>query len=586
MREGNGTHDGPSATPAKPWALRNYAFLGDGERGALVDPDGALVWLCAPRWDSDGVISQLIGGPGGFLVRPQEDWRVWGGSYEDGTLIRVNRWVSAEGVVECREALAMPADPRRVVVLRRVRAVSGDARMDVALDVRPGFGAHRMERVREADGVWTASAGGMHVRLTGLEGPVPQPDGGFGRKLVVPEGGEHDIVLEISDHAGSEPLDPGALWRATERRWRDLVPSCDELAASRDSRHAYAVLTGLTSAAGGMAAAATSSLPERAGTGRNYDYRFSWIRDQVYAGLAVAAHGPHPLLENAVRFVTERVLEDGPRLRAAYTVDGRPVPSERTLRLTGYPGGTDKVGNDAGEQFQLDAYGEVLQLLAAAARLECLDADGLRAMDVAAKAVEENWQRPDAGVWELEDRWWTHSRLCAAAGLRAAATAVPGPAAAERRWLADGIARETRRRCLHPSGYWQRAEDDPGVDAALLMAFVRGALRPGDPTGTRTRHRIRQRLAEDGYLYRFRHDGRRLGDAEGAFLLCGQMMALACEADGDRAEALRWFERGRAACGPPGLYAEEYDVLQRQLRGNVPQAFVHALLLETSVRLR
>ncbi len=146
--------------------------------------------------------------------------------------------------------------------------------------------------------------------------------------------------------------------------------------------------------------------------------------------------------------------------------------------------------------------------------------------------------------------------------------------------------RETRRRCLHPSGYWQRAEDDPGVDAALLMAFVRGALRPGDPTGSRTRHQIAQRLTEDGYVYRFRHDDRRLGDAEGAFLLCSLMMALACDMDGERTEAFRWFERTRASCGPPGLFAEEYDVLQRQLRGNLPQAFVHAMLLESAVRLR
>jgi hypothetical protein len=483
-QDGTEKHTPTSATPAKPWALRNYAFVADGERGALIDPDGALVWLCAPRWHDDAVISQLIGGPGGFLVRPREDWRVWGGSYEDGTLVRVSRWVSAEGVVECREALAMPADPHRVVVLRRIRAVKEDAAADVALDIRPGFGAHRMENVREASGRWTASAGPLQIRLTGLDGLRPQGDGGFGRALVVPEGHEHDLVLEISDRELPPPPDATALWRATEQRWRELVPDCDNLAAPRDSRQAYAVLAGLTSpTGGGMVAAATSSLPERAGAGRNFDYRFSWIRDQCYAGLAVAAHGPHPLLDEAVRFVTARVLADGPNLRAAYTVDGGPVPSERRLHLTGYPGGSDKVGNDAGEQFQLDAYGEVLQLLAAAARVGRLDADGRRAVTVAAKAIEENWRLPDAGVWELEDRFWTHSRLAAAAGLRAAAQAVPGADADAHRALAEVIIRETRNRCLHPSGTGSGPRTIPGWTRRCSWRTSAGRCGPATPRG-------------------------------------------------------------------------------------------------------
>jgi len=123
-----------------------------------------------------------------------------------------------------------------------------------------------------------------------------------------------------------------------------VVPDCADLIAVRDARHAYAVLQGLTSGSGAMVAAATTSLPERLEGGRNYDYRYAWIRDQCYAGLAVAAHGPHPLLEGTVRFLTGRILDDGPGLMPAYTVSGGRIPDERNLRLRGYPGGAARAG--------------------------------------------------------------------------------------------------------------------------------------------------------------------------------------------------------------------------------------------------
>lgn len=151
--------------------------------------------------------------------------------------------------------------------------------------------------------------------------------------------------------------------------------------------------------------------------------------------------------------------------------------------------------------------------------------------------------------------------------------------------LADRILDTTPARCLHPDGHWQRAADDPGREAALLLPLARGAVPPGDPSLRLTYAQVVRHLAEDGYVYRFRHGDGPLGDAEGAFLLCGFMTALAADAQGRTTEAVRWFERTRSACGPSGLFAEEYDVAQRQLRGNLPQEFVHALLLECSARL-
>ncbi|MDN0196539.1 glycoside hydrolase family 15 protein [Streptomyces sp. S.PNR 29] len=585
----NHSADQPADAPdgaCPPWVLREYAVLADGERGALVDPEGRIVWLCAPRWHSDAVFSALIGGAGHFTVEPVDRWHVWGGSYEEGSLIRVNRWVTPDSVIECRDALAMPARPDRLVLLRRMRVERGEARLRLDLDPRPGFGSGRMKDPRLEDGEWTAEGEGLRLRLAGAGDAVWRPESGLRGEFRLRRGEEHDLVLELAEgRGGGEALDADALWRATEQAWRRAVPDCSQLAAPRDAGHAYAVLRGLTSTSGGMVAAATTSLPERANSGRNYDYRYAWVRDQCYAGLAVAAHGPHELLDEAVRFVAERLLEDGERLRPAYTVDGRPVEYERSLRLSGYPGGSDLIGNDAAAQFQLDTFGEALQLFAAAAAHDRLTPEAERAAAVAVDAVERNWLRPDAGLWEVEDRWWTHSRLSVVCGLRRVAKALPSTTGRRCDELAEAVFRETRRRCLGADGRWHRAEDDDGPEAALLVPLARGCLPGEDPGGAATRAYIESRLAEDGYLYRFEHGDVPLGDAEGAFLLCGFVMALAAHRLGDRVGAFRWFERTRAACGPAGLFAEEYDVRQRQLRGNLPQAFVHALLLECAVRL-
>jgi GH15 family glucan-1,4-alpha-glucosidase len=151
--------------------------------------------------------------------------------------------------------------------------------------------------------------------------------------------------------------------------------------------------------------------------------------------------------------------------------------------------------------------------------------------------------------------------------------------------LADAILADTSAHAVHPSGRWQRSPGDAGLDAALLLPPVRGAVPAGDPRTLATLDAFLADLTQDGYAYRFRHNQQPLGDAEGAFLLCGFIVALALHQQGREIDATGWFERNRAACGSPGLYSEEYDVARRQLRGNLPQAFVHALLLECASRL-
>ncbi|MFJ4628296.1 glycoside hydrolase family 15 protein [Streptomyces sp. NPDC088847] len=420
---------------------------------------------------------------------------------------------------------------------------------------------------RGDDRVWTARVGDPHLRWSGggdaslsdVGSEVDSPGGQFTLDLDLAAGQRHDLVLELGEWPmwdDSLPV-PSDTWARTERAWSDAVPDLDDTVAAHDARQAYAVLRGMTSADGGMVAAATTSLPERSEAGRNYDYRYAWIRDQCFAGQAVAAAGQHPLLDEAVRFVGARLHEDGPKLKPAYTVDGGPVPDQRTLELPGCPGGFDR-----------------------------LDRDGRQAAEIAVAAIAARWNEPDAGIWELDDWAWTHSRLICAAGLRRI-VAVATDAAREREWteLADTILAHTTAHALHPEGHWQRALDEPGLDAALLLPAVRGLLPADDPRTRATLHAYGAQLTGDHYAYRFRHDERPLEEAEGAFLLCGFVMAPAEHHQGREVEAHRWFERDRDACGAAGLYSEEYDIAQRQLGGNLPQACVHALMPDTAATL-
>jgi hypothetical protein len=570
-----------------PHVLRDYALLADGERGAVVGPSGDIVWLCAPHWHSGSVFSTLIGGEGGYAITPAGR-HVWGGYYEEASMIWRSRWITDNGAVESREALAYPADPHRVVLLRRVRALDAPASLTVTLAPRADYDQHPLTEAHRHGGSWTGRCGELTLRWSGAARARPRRNGELlAFELHLDAGEHHDLVLEITDQELPDaPEDADAAWAATEAAWQQAVPPLDNVLSPRETRRDYAVLRGLTGHSGGMVAATTTSLPERAEAGRNYDYRYVWIRDQCYAGQAVAAAGPHPLLDDTVAFVADRLLEDGDRLAPAYTIDGHPVPDQRRLDLPGYPGGYDMIGNWVNQQFQLDAFGEALLLFAAAARHDRLEPVHWAAAEAAVGAIARRWSEPDAGIWEIDDRPWTHSRLTAAAGLRAIAAAHPAPAhAVDWLALADRIVADTAATSLHPDGHWQRSPGDPALDAALLLPGLRGAVPADDPRTVATLEAYLAELTRDGYAYRFRHDDRPLSEAEGSFLLCGFLVALSLHQHGRETEARAWYERTRAACGTPQLFSEEYDAVQHQMRGNLPQAFVHALAIETATRL-
>ena len=581
----------PPSTAARflPQTLRQYALLADGERGAVIGPHGNIVWMSAPLWHDGAVFSALLGGQSSYSITPVEPY-VWGGYYEAASLIWHSRWVTHRGIIESREALAFPGDSHRAVLLRRISAIDADAELQVLLDPRADFDQQPMRDQHRDSGVWTASTGPLNLRWSGAaQARSPRGDlsNGLVMDVTVPAGEHRDLILEISDEQLPERLPEASYeWTATEKAWKDAVPDLSNCHTPQDAQRSYAVLRGLTSRTGGMVAAATTSLPERAEAGRNYDYRYVWIRDQCYVGQAVAAAGGHPLLDSAVSFVTERLLADGDRMSPAYTVDAGRVPDQHTLDLPGYPGGHNRVGNWVNRQFQLDAFGESLLLFAGAARWDRMTTDSWRAALIAADAIAARWTEPDAGIWEIDNQRWTHSRLICAAGLRALAGHFqPQGSVADWLTLADKITAQTSADSLHPSGRWQRSPQDPGLDAALLLPALRGAVPAEDPRTLATLAAYQRELTVNGYAYRFRHDDRPLADAEGAFTLCGFLLSLALQQQHRATEAAAWYERTRSCCGPPQLYSEEYDATEFQMRGNLPQAFVHAMHLEATARL-
>ena len=372
----------------RPHELRDYALLADGHRGILTDPDGEIAWMCFPTWSDPAVFAGLLGSGGSYRIQPAGRY-VPGGYYEDGTLIWRQRWVTDNGVIECRQALAYPASPDRAVILRRLTALDGDARVSAFVALAGNYGRQPSGRWHHdgAGGAWVTAVNGIQARWSGAADaePVETADGpamSLGFRLH--HGRAHDLVLELQrSHFVRSTIDADDLWRRTAASWAKSIPQCSEVPAGRDVRQSFAVLRGLTDSDGATVAAVTTALPERAEAGRNYDYRYAWVRDTCYIGHAGAAvEGGEAILDDAVRWVCARVLSDGVSTSPAYRGDGSPVPEACSLGLPGYPGGSDIVGNQVRDQFQLDLFGEVLLLLANAASQDRLDSDGWRAAEI------------------------------------------------------------------------------------------------------------------------------------------------------------------------------------------------------------
>src|SRR4051812_39777802 len=215
---------GPNPMAPIPHVLREYALVADGERGALIGPQGEIAWLCFPGWEDPALFAGLIGGAGAYTVSPRTR-HVWGGYYEPGTLIWRSRWVSREGIVECREALALPSHADRAVLLRRIEVLDGHATIAVELDLRGDYGRRGLDELSH-DGDWHARAGDVHARWSGAPG--------LRFELDLDKGDHHDLVLVLQRGSRPEPVDPDAAWVQTEREWQARVPALDDSLAPRD----------------------------------------------------------------------------------------------------------------------------------------------------------------------------------------------------------------------------------------------------------------------------------------------------------------------------------------------------------------
>ncbi|MBV9350639.1 MAG: glycoside hydrolase family 15 protein, partial [Mycobacterium sp.] len=208
-----------------PHVLREYALLADGERGVVVGPRGDCCWMCVPRWDSPAVFSALLGGGGVYVVSPDHPRFVWGGHYEERSLIWRSRWVTSYGIVESREALAFPGDPHTAVLLRRIRAVDQPIRMRVMLDIRAGFGADRISGLSLHNRGWTGRSGPLRFRWLGADDAERCDNGSLQAVVEVIPGRDHDLILELSDRdLPDEAVRPNDAWHDTEQAWAQAVP--------------------------------------------------------------------------------------------------------------------------------------------------------------------------------------------------------------------------------------------------------------------------------------------------------------------------------------------------------------------------
>lgn len=579
--------------------LEDYALVGDTRITALVSAGGSVDWLCFPRPESEPLFGALVGGDeGGSFAVSVVGGRVTDRRYADGTAVVETTHAVGPATVTATEGMVLDVRGRlspQALLVRELVCAGGDATVRVRFDPRDGWSRSPIAAERRC-GALIGRAGRLVFALTvGPDVPVAP---GTTTDIALRDGDRVVLALGLSDGTPAVLVDPGEAarrlaetadwWRSW---WAALECRTPEPEAVRRSLLTLRLLTYAPS--GAPVAAPTTSLPEIPGGGANWDYRFAWVRD---ASLGASAFVGAGMLEEANSFLAW-MLHAGrltrPRLHVAYDVLGRVgTTRERTLpELPGYDGGTPvRVGNEAVEQFQLDAYGWMIDAAWAVS-----DAGGdvvretRRSTWGHADVLAERWAEPDQGIWELrgEPAHYVHSKAMAWTGLdRALRLAARHRVAPRRaaRWERerDAIASDVRDRGFDEriGSYVQRYGDE-ALDASVLQLGVVGVEPAGGPRMLRTIDAVRRGLGAGGpLLYRF-------GEGpEGAFLPCSFWLAQALTAAGRREEALDVFASTCALATPLGLFAEEMDPATRRHRGNVPQALTHAALVHAALALR
>ncbi len=581
--------------------IEDYALIGDTFTVALVGCDGSIDWLCVPRIDSDACFAALLGTPdnGRWLLAPEGETRASRRRYRGDTLILETEFETASGTVAVIDFMPVGGECDEVDVVRLVEGRAGEVAMTTELVLRFEYGTTVPWVQRVSDGL-TAIAGPSALRLhtpIELEGKDFRTVGRF--TVRAGETVPFRLCCFQSYEIEPESRDPARLLKETEGFWQDWTGRCRVDGPWRDAVvRSLITLKALTyGPAGGIAAAGTTSLPERIGGSRNWDYRYCWIRDATFTLYAFLLSG----LKDEARAWREWLLRAAAgkpsQLQILYGVAGERRISELELPwLAGYENSRPvRIGNAAHEQLQLDVFGELFDAFHVARKY------GIPAHDhawdvekVLLDHLESAWQLPDHGIWEVrgQPRHFTHSKVMAWVAADRAVKAVErfgldGPVD---RWrqLRAKIHADVCAKGFDPERnafvQYYGAKD---LDAALLMIPLVGFLPPDDPRVASTVEAIQRELTHDGLVRRYLVDEAvdGLPGGEGTFLTCSFWLVDNLTMLGRWDEACELFETLLALRNDVGLLAEEYDPVERRQLGNFPQAFSHVGLINSAHNL-
>ncbi|MEV6600185.1 glycoside hydrolase family 15 protein [Actinoplanes sp. NPDC051346] len=577
--------------------IEDYAIIADTQTAALVGRNGSIDWLCVPRFDSGAIFAALLGDEenGHWTIAPAAEVIATRRRYRPDTMVLETEFETADGVVRLIDF--MPPRDEAPDVVRIVEGVRGRVPMTMRLRLRFDYG-HIVPWVYREQDALVAVAGPDAVWL---RTPVETHGENMATRAdftVGPDDRTSFVLTWRASHLPPpDPIDPAHELGVTEGYWQGWVSACTYEGEWRDAVvRSLLTLKALTYApTGGIVAAATTSLPEKLGGVRNWDYRFCWLRDATITLQSLLYSGFQSEALAWRKWLLRAIAGNPAELQIMYGVAGERRLDEYVAEwLAGYDGNPVRIGNAAAEQFQLDVYGEVMDALHQGRRA------GLKAEDPAwglqvklMDFVEEHWTDPDEGIWEVRGgpKQFTHSKLMAWVAADRAVKAVeefglPGPV---ERW---SELRETIRADILRKGYdtdrrtFTQFYGSDELDAALLMVPLVGFLPATDERVVGTVEAIERHLLVDGFVQRYtQHPGTDvdgLPPGEGAFLACTFWLADNYALMGRNEEAREVFERLLALRNDVGLLSEEYDQGERRLVGNFPQAFSHVPLIDTA----
>jgi GH15 family glucan-1,4-alpha-glucosidase len=574
--------------------IEDYGLIGDLQAAALVGRDGAIDWLCVPRFDSASCFTALLGDArhGRWLLAPDGEARASSRRYRTGTLVLETEFESAHGAVRVIDFMP-PRGRGAPRVMRIVEGLRGRVPMRMELSLRPDYGSIRPWVEHAADGV-IATAGPDAFRLS-TPLALEIDDGTATAQFEAVEGTRARLTLtwHLSYEESPPVEDADSALARTEEWWREWSGRCPYDGAYREevltSLIALKAMTSETT--GAVIAAPTTSLPEDIGGMRNWDYRYCWLRDSVLALEALLAVG---YTEEALAFrdfLLRVGTGDPTTIQIMYGIGGERRLTEFELdQLPGYEGSTPvRIGNAASEQFQLDVYGEVVAVMFLGAELlGRIEKRLWPRWRTVIEHVETIWPKPDDGIWEARgpQRHYTYSKVMAWVVFDRAvrlAERFDLDAPFERwRRIRDEIHAEVCERGYDSerrtfTQYYGSSELDASVLNIPLVGFLPGT----DDRVTGTIDAVWRELGRDGFVSRYStaetDDGLR-GD-EGQFLACSFWLVNALARNGRVDEARTLFERLVGLSNDLGLLAEEYDVGRRRQVGNFPQAFSHLTLV-------